>query len=388
MEKNTIRQTACIIITVMLLPVLVSCKMQAGTDSVPPVPDSNAEMAVSISNDSDSYDIDDLTEEDETYEEDEQSECTLYLSGGEDATSGMERVEDQINDDGSYRIEYVSHDGMLSICQVGKSGLEESESLEEAAIKRACWALNKGDTTYDETVELNDEYSMNNTYPVYLVSFTTGENEDTWYWKAFTLETDTCGLVYAIGAPADYEEDVLDIADRVFPQLRVTEQTEGFDTNGVYKMDLFAYYDMNIDDVAADLTDLQYDDSYKTAEDTTEISAPTDNMEKLSDGYALAGPFFTVNNEGTVVGVNYGGHNYSVCEIEAGMPMGEAAQMARIHGFNFSRVEIAHGTATYVSIYDNGDVLLCISSDAEGDFKKTEESDVTGNVDSIRIIKK
>ncbi|MCR5233490.1 MAG: hypothetical protein K6E53_06225 [Lachnospiraceae bacterium] len=327
-------------------------------------------------------------EETDEYEEDEYNTCTLYLAGGEEATAGMERVEDTIEDDGSYLIEHVSHDGMLSICQVGKAEFPESESLEDLAVGMARWVLYEDEEISDETVELNDEYSENTSYPVYIVSFMTGENEDARSWRAYTLATDTCGLVYAIGAPADYEDDILDIADRVFPKLKVADQVEGFDTNGVIKMDLFAYYDMNIDDVAADITDLQYDDSYKAAEGTTEISGPTDKMEKLSDGYALAGPFFTVDKEGTVVGVNYGGHDFCVCEIEAGMPMSEAAENAKLHGFEFSRVEIAHGTAKYVSIYDNGEVELCITSDADGDFSKTEESDVTGNVDSILIIKK
>ena len=329
-------------------------------------------------------------EAEEAYEEEvaAYSKCTLYLSGGEDATAGMERVEDKIDDDGSYLIEHVSHDGMLSVIQVGKAVFPESESLEDLSVGMARWVLYEGDTSYDEKVELNDEYTENTSYPVYIVSFMTGENEDTWSWKAYTLATDTCGLVYAVGAPADYEDDMLDVADRVFPKLRVADQVEGFDTNGAIKMDLFAYYDMKIDDVAADLTDLQYDDSYKTAEGTTEISGPTDKMEKLSDGYALAGPFFTVNKEGTVVGINYGGHDYCVCEIEAGMPMSKAAENARLHGFKFSRVEVTHGTAKYVSIYDNGDVELFITSDEDGDFSKTEESDVTGNVDSILISKK
>ena len=154
------------------------------------------------------------------------------------------------------------------------------------------------------------------------------------------------------------------------------------------KRDLFDYYDVNIEQVATDLTDLQIDDSYKTADGTTVISGPTDTMETLSDGYALAGPFFTVDNDGTVVGINYGGKEYTLCSIAAGIPMSEAADIAKSHGFTFSSVEIAHGTAQYVAIYENSYMTLCITSDAEGEFGQSEESDVTGNVDSVLLYRK
>ncbi|MBQ9500522.1 MAG: hypothetical protein IJU70_00045 [Lentisphaeria bacterium] len=100
------------------------------------------------------------------------------------------------------------------------------------------------------------------------------------------------------------------------------------------------------------------------------------------------GPFFTVDKEGTIVGESYGGKKYAVCGITVGMPISEAAEIAKSHGFNFSNAEIAHGTAKYVAIYDNGEAQLCITSDADGVFGKTEESDVTGNVDNILITKK
>ncbi len=323
-------------------------------------------------------------------EEDYDAVCTLYLGGADDASEGMKTVDDQYHEDGSYRTEYVSDDGMLGICEVGKlwSG-DIPEDPEEAAVTMARWILPEGRESADESAELNEEYSANTTYPVYVVTFTTGSNEDTWSWKAFTVATDTCGLVYAIGAPADFDEDMITLANKTFPKLCVVDRNEGGETNdGSDMTDLFEYYGSNIEHVAADFPELEYDDSYKSSEGTTEISAPTDTMEKMSDGIALAGPFFTVDKEGTVVGVNYGGQTYSVCGITAGIPMSEAAEIAKSHGFDFSNVEITHGTAKYVAIYDNGEMKLCITSDADGDFGKTEESDVTGNVDGILLIMK
>ena len=320
-----------------------------------------------------------------------ESVCTVYLGGAEDATNGMERVDDTFNDDGSYRYEHVSDDGMLAVCEVGKllSGNELS-SPEEAAVEMARWILLAGETSADETAKLNDEYSANATYPVYIVSFTTGSNEDTWSWKAYTVATDTCGLVYAIGAPADFDEDMLALAEKAFPKLRVIDKDEGLETNdGVYRTDLYDYFGKNIDDVAVDFPSLQYDDSYKTSsEDTTGISEPTWDMEKMSDGLALAGPFFTINKEGKVVGISYGGKTYCVNGISIGTPVSEAIETVKNSGFKFNRVEITHGNAKYVAIYDNGDTELCIVSDEDGNTQKTEEGDVTGNVDMINIYTK
>lgn len=320
-----------------------------------------------------------------------ESVCTVYLGGAEEATNGMEKVDDTFNDDGSYRYEHVSDDGMLAVCEAGKLLPQNgSSSPEEAAVEMARWILLESETSADETVKLNDEYSANATYPVYIVSFTTGSNEDTWSWKAYTVATDTCGLVYAIGAPADFDEDMLALAEKVFPKLRVIDKDEGLETNdGIYRTDLYDYYGKHIDDVAVDFPSLQYDDSYKTSdEDTTGISEPAEDMEKMSDGLALAGPFFSINKEGKVVGISYGGKTYCVNGISIGTPVSEAIETVKKSGFKFNRVEIAHGTAKYVAIYDNGDTELCIVSDEDGNTQKTEEGDVTGNVDMINIYTK
>ncbi|MCR5590523.1 MAG: hypothetical protein K6F73_03255 [Lachnospiraceae bacterium] len=375
------KEISIILASVLIASILSACN---GAETSEPAPEPAAETATEDTAPEET----EVVAEEEVVDEDVADDfCTLYLGGAEDASAGMERTVDELNDDGSYFVEHVSDDGMLSICETGGPWYgEEPESPEDAAIEMAQWILEEGDTSADETAELNDEYSANCSYPVYIVSFTTGSNEDTWSWKAFTLSTDTCGLVYAIGAPADFDEDMLDLADRYFPKLRVIDKDYGLDTNDGYMTDLFAYYAMNIDDVAIDFPDLQYDDSYKTAEGTTEVSEPTDMMERMSDGLALAGPFFSIDNEGTVVGITYGGLTYCVCEICVGMSMSEAAELAKIHDYEFSHVEITHGSAKYVSIYDNGQTQLCIVSDADGDISKTEESDVTGNVDSITVV--
>ena len=119
-----------------------------------------------------------------------------------------------------------------------------------------------------------------------------------------------------------------------------TNKNEDLETNDETDMkDLFDYFEANIEHVATDFPDIQLDDSYKNSESTTEISPPADTMETMSDGLALAGPFFTVDGNGTIIGINYGGRTYSVCGIIAGTPMSEAAEIAKSHGFTFSNVD-------------------------------------------------
>ncbi len=379
---GNIRKTALSICIIMMLSLVCGCSSAA------PAPAPEPEVTETPAPEA----REEETVEEPVTEADEESDavCTLYLGGAEDATAGMQQVDDTFNDDGSYRYEYVNDDGMIGIREAGKllTG-NEPESPEDRAVEIARWILPGGDKNDDVSVEINEEYTANTSYPVYIVSYTTGSNEDTWSWKAFTVATDTCGLVYAIGGPADFDEDSLALADKVFPKLRVIDKDEGLETNdGTYMTDLFDYYGAKIDDVAFDFPEHQYDDSYKTAkEGTTEVSEPVENMEKMSDGLALAGPFFTIDTEGKVVGINYGGRTYFLSEIKVGMPMSEAEELAKSHGFTFSRVDITHGSAKYVSIYDNGEIELYILSDADGNTNKMEESDVTGNVDSIAVYK-
>ena len=380
-----IRKTALLIGIITMFSLVCGCASSAAPAPVP-------EAAPEVTQTPAPAPAEEETKPEPVAEEDESSDavCTLYLGGAEDATKGMQQVDDTFNDDGSYRYEYVNGDGMIGVREVGKLWTgNEPESPEDRAVEIARWILPGGDKNDDVSVESNEEYSANTSYPVYIVSYTTGSNEDTWSWKAFTVATDTCGLVYAIGGPADFDEDSLALAAKVFPKLRVIDKDEGLETNdGTYMTDLFDYFGAKIDDVAFDFPELQYDDSYKTAkEGTTEVSEPAENMEKMSDGFALAGPFFTIDTEGKVVGINYGGKTYCLSEIQVGMPMSEAAELAKSHGFKFDRVDITHGDAKYVSIYDNGEVELYILSDADGNTNKMEESGVTGNVNSIAVYK-
>ena len=384
--NRIMRTTGLLICIVMIISGLCACSQAAPT--VAPVSEASSEPAAETAPEATPEATPSpVASEDVNPESGEV--CHIYLGGAEDATTGMEMIDDTFNDDGSYRYEHITDDGMLCICEAGKLwNAGDASSPEEAAKEIASWILLSGEKYADVTVENNEEFGANVTYPVYIVSFTTGSNEDTWSWKAFTVATDTCGLVYAIGGPADFDEDMLALSDKYFPKLRVIDKDEGLETNdGVYKTDLYAYLGMNIDDVAVDFPDLQYDDSYKNSEGTTEVSEPADMMEKMSDGLALGGPFFTIDKSGTVVGVNYGGKTYCVCQISVGMPMSEAKELAKQQDFKFSRVEITHGTAKYVAIYDNGQYELCITSDEDGNTGKTDESDVEGNVDCLLINK-
>lgn len=330
-----------------------------------------------------------MAEEDVSLDDEEAlagESLAVWLGGAEEETADMEEYEESIEYVDGYRYDYISGDGILTVINTGWLGVPGDGSPEDSAAEIAAWVLGEDETCADVSVESNDEYSANTTYPVYIVSFTTGENEDTRSWKVFTVATDTCGLAFGVSAPIDIEEDMIAFTDRVFPKLRVEDRDLEASFPGISGLDLFDYFECSIEDVASAFPDLEYDDSYKTnTESSTTFSEPTDGMETLSDGLALAGPFFSVDNEGTVVGIYYGGKNQTICGLCGGMDMKEAGEIAKGHGFEFSRLDVAHGTANYVAVYNNGEMELAISSDAEGDTGKLEESDITGNVDSVSL---
>ena len=70
-------------------------------------------------------------------------------------------------------------------------------------------ALTLGETdAYSlETVEENNTYTANMTYPVYIVTYTAGENEDTREWTVFVMDTDSYTYLYGFGAMLDAVDD-------------------------------------------------------------------------------------------------------------------------------------------------------------------------------------
>ena len=89
----------------------------------------------------------------------------------------------------------------------------------------ACaFALSDTDTYELLSAEENEEYTENLTYPVYIVTYTAGENEDTRKWTVFAVDTDSYTYLYGFCEAVDTEEDMDEIYQSIFSQLYLSDE--------------------------------------------------------------------------------------------------------------------------------------------------------------------
>ena len=88
----------------------------------------------------------------------------------------------------------------------------------------AC-ALSLSDAQNDSllSAEENEEYSRNLSYPVYVVTYTAGENEDTRQWTVFAMDTDLCTYLYGFCASPDAAKDTMETYQSIFSQLYLSD---------------------------------------------------------------------------------------------------------------------------------------------------------------------
>lgn len=74
------------------------------------------------------------------------------------------------------------------------------------------------------SAEEHEEYSKNLSYPVYIVTYTAGENEDTREWTVFVMDTDICTYLYGFCAPPDAAADMGETYQNIFSQLYLSDE--------------------------------------------------------------------------------------------------------------------------------------------------------------------
>ena len=132
---------------------------------------------------------------------------------------GTDLVVDEKNDDGTYFLQNVSDDGMLTVYQQGGINLPDADTPEEEYALNLATGLSETGANDDARIKPSNEYSDKMTYPVYVASFTSGSNEDTRQWWVYITFSDSGVYLYGINTPVDAETDAGALADEVFPGL-------------------------------------------------------------------------------------------------------------------------------------------------------------------------
>ena len=152
-------------------------------------------------------------------------DCIPVLMGGALPFTNMQNLLSENHDDGTYRYEDITEDGQLLVVNTAEQSCFVPDVQELDDYLTAC-ALSLSDTdTYELlSAEENEEYSKNLSYPVYIVTYTAGENEDTREWTVFVMDTDICTYLYGFCAPPDAAADMGETYQNIFSQLYLSDE--------------------------------------------------------------------------------------------------------------------------------------------------------------------
>lgn len=141
------------------------------------------------------------------------------LMGGALPYTGMISLINENYEDGTHRYDDMLEDGMSCIvdyCYVNPKDLPDTP---EAYATLAAEKLTDGGIYNILSVYQDDGYTESLSYPVYIVSFTSGNNEDTNFWLAFMVIRDGYTYLYApsVSCNADYTAE--ELGQDLFPRL-------------------------------------------------------------------------------------------------------------------------------------------------------------------------
>ena len=147
------------------------------------------------------------------------------LMGGGLPFTNMENLETENYEDGTYYYEDITEDGLTIIVNTVfvKDADTDGKELENYLV--GC-ALNLGDSDLYEVLSAsqNADFTANFTYPVYIVEYTTGANEDTRKWSVFAMDTDLYTYLYGFCSTIDAEEDMEEIYQDIFSGLYLSDE--------------------------------------------------------------------------------------------------------------------------------------------------------------------
>ena len=171
--------------------------------------------------------------------------------------TNMETQQLENHEDGTYYYEDVAEDGLIIVVNtvLPRNLVDDAQTLEDYLTDCAL-DLRKAETYDLQTVEKNDAYSEKMSYPVYIVTYTSGENEDTREWTVFAMDTDRYTYLYGLCVTLDAADDVKSVYQDIFAGLYLSDGEDDYDLDSeVYHRDISEfqgtwYYD---NDLAAEM---------------------------------------------------------------------------------------------------------------------------------------
>lgn len=160
----------------------------------------------------------------ETNPEDASGNGVWVLTAGELPFANVEALQSETYEDGTYYYADIAEDGLIKVVNtVLPRDFSASEEDSEAYLTDCALALGEADADRLVSVEVNDAYTQQMTFPVYVVTYTTGENEDTREWAVFAMETDLYTYLYGFSVTIDAADEMWSACQDVFASLYLSE---------------------------------------------------------------------------------------------------------------------------------------------------------------------
>lgn len=137
--------------------------------------------------------------------------------------ANIETLQSENHEDGTYYYEDMAEDGLILVVNtvLPRNFVDDAQTLEDYQnyLIGCALDLGKADTDRLQTVEQNDAYTRKMSYPVYIVTYTTGENEDSREWTVFAMDTDRYTYLYGICVTLDAADDFKPLYQDIFAGL-------------------------------------------------------------------------------------------------------------------------------------------------------------------------
>ena len=145
------------------------------------------------------------------------------LTGGALPFTNMRNLRADNSEDGTYHYEDITEDGQIIVVNAAEQSRFVPDVQDLGDYLSACaLSLSDADTCELLSVEENEEYSQNLSYPVYIVKYTAGEGEDTRKWTVFAADTDVCTYLYGFCEAPGAAEDMDEIYQSIFARLHLS----------------------------------------------------------------------------------------------------------------------------------------------------------------------
>ena len=165
------------------------------------------------------------TESEQFVYQPEEEVSVPVLTSSELPFTNMETQQSETYEDGTYYYADVAEDGLVKVVNTvtQRHWVHDVQTLEEY-IGACALTLSDADTYDSLTVEKNAEYSEKLSYPVYVVTYASGGNEDTREWTVFAMDTDSYTYLYGLGVTSDAPDDLKSVYQDVFTGLYLSDE--------------------------------------------------------------------------------------------------------------------------------------------------------------------